>query len=105
MGCARCLTGNDLDVIAEQVLAELAKGQASLSERDPLNGLSGMPSVVLEPASAADRCAWLGAGGLHVPLSDAQLADLLEQPGCCGVEFSLDEPREPAALLLSSSSC
>ena len=31
--------------------------------------------------------------GSHVPLSDAQLADLLEQPGCCGVEFSLDEPK------------
>ena len=36
--------------------------------------------------------------GSHVPLSDAQLADLLEQPGCCGVEFSLDGPPELGAL-------
>ncbi len=52
-----------------------------------------MPSVLLEP----DELPPIGSPGLvlvgsHVPLSDSQLADLLEQPGCSGVEFSLDEP-------------
>ena len=92
---------NDLDVIAEQVLAELAKGRKHLcqSAASLLNGLSGMPSVLLEPAELPPIAApGLVLVGSHVPLSDAQLADLLEQPGCCGVEFSLDEPQEPAAL-------
>ena len=92
---------NDLDVIAEQVLAELAKGRKHLcqSAASLLNGLSGMPSVLLEPAELPPIAApGLVLVGSHVPLTDAQLADLLEQPGCCGVEFSLDEPQEPAAL-------
>ena len=94
-------TPNDLDVIGEQVLAELAKGRKHLCQSavSLLNGLSGMPSELLEPAELPPIAApGLVLVGSHVPLSDAQLADLLEQPGCCGVEFSLDEPQEPAAL-------
>ena len=91
----------DLDVIGEQVLVELDRGRKHLcqSAASLLNGLSGMPSELLEPAELPPIAApGLVLVGSHVPLSDAQLADLLEQPGCCGVEFSLDEPREPAAL-------
>ena len=94
-------TPNDLDLIAEQVLAELAKGRKHLcqSAASLLNGLSGMPSELLEPAELPPIAApGLVLVGSHVPLTDAQLADLLDQPGCCGVEFSLDEPQEPAAL-------
>ena len=94
-------TPKDVDLIAEQVLAELAKGRKHLcqSAASLLNGLSGMPSVLLEPTEVppiADP--GLVLVGSHVPLTDAQLADLLEQPGCQGVEFSLDEPQEPSAL-------
>ena len=92
---------NDLHVIAEQVLAELAKGRKHLcqSAASLLNGLSGMPSELLEPAELPPIAApGLVLVGSHVPLTDAQLADLLGQPGCCGVEFSLDEPQVPAAL-------
>ena len=99
---------NDLDVIAEQVIAELAKGRKHLcqSAASLLNGLSGMPSVVLEPAELPPIAATgLVLVGSHVPLTDAQLADLLEQPGCCGVEFSLDEPKSRLRSQLSSSRC
>ena len=92
---------NDLDVIAERVIAEVAKGRKHLcqSAASLLNGLSGVPSELLEPAELPPIAApGLVLVGSHVPLSDAQLADLLEQPGCCGVEFSLDEPQEPSAL-------
>ena len=43
---------NDLDVIAERVIAELAKGRKHLcqSAASLLNGLSGMQSVLLKPA-------------------------------------------------------
>ena len=91
----------DLDVVGEQVIAELAKGRKHLcqSAASLLNGLSGMPSVLLKPAEVPPIAApGLVLVGSHVPLSDAQLADLLEQPGCCGVEFSLDEPQELDAL-------
>ena len=94
-------TPNDLDVIGEQVLAELARGRKHLcqSAASLLNGLSGMPAELLEqeglPPIAAPGLVLVGS---HVPLTDVQLADLLEQPGCCGVEFSLDEPQEPVAL-------
>ena len=94
-------TTKDVDVIAEQVLAELSKGRKHLcqSAASLLNGLSGMPSELLEPAELPPIAApGLVLVGSHVPLTDAQLADLLDQPGCCGVEFSLDEPQEPAAL-------
>ena len=83
------------------MIAELAKGRKHLcqSAASLLNGLSDMPSVLLEPAELPPISATgLVLVGSHVPLTDAQLADLLEQPGCCGVEFSLDEPQEPSAL-------
>ncbi len=91
----------DLDLIGERVLAELALGRKHLcqSAASLLNGLSGMPSVLLEPGEVPPIAApGLVLVGSHVPLSDSQLADLLEQPGCSGVEFSLDEPQEPSAL-------
>ena len=94
-------TPNDLDEIGEQVLAELAKGRKHLcqSAASLLNGLSSMPPVLLEPGELPPIAApGLVLVGSHVPLTDIQLAHLLEQPGCCGVEFSLDEPTEPAAL-------
>ena len=81
----------DLDVIAEQVIAELAFGRKHLcqSAASLLNGLSHMPSVLLEPSELPPIPATgLVLVGSHVPLTDAQLADLLEQPGCCGVEFA-----------------
>jgi uncharacterized protein YgbK (DUF1537 family) len=92
---------NDLDLLGEQMLAELALGRRHLcqSAASLLNGLSRMPSVLLEPAEVPPIAApGLVLVGSHVPLTDAQLMDLLEQPGCCGVEFSLDEPQELAAL-------
>ncbi|QNJ07641.1 putative sugar and nucleotide-binding domains containing protein [Synechococcus sp. Minos11] len=92
---------NDLELIGERVLAELGLGRKHLcqSAASLLNGLSGMPSVLLEPREVPPIAApGLVLVGSHVPLSDAQLVDLLEQPGCSGVEFSLDEPQEPSAL-------
>ena len=94
-------TPKDVDFIAEQVLVELDRGRKHLcqSAASLLNGLSGMQSVLLKPAELPPIAApGLVLVGSHVPLSDAQLADLLEQPGCCGVEFSLDQPQEPSAL-------
>ena len=62
--------------------------------------------MVLEPAELPPiAAAGLVLVGSHVPLTDAQLADLLEQPGCCGVEFSLDKPKSLLRSQLSSSSC
>jgi uncharacterized protein YgbK (DUF1537 family) len=90
-----------LELIGQRVLAELSEGRRHLcqSAASLLNGLSGMPSVLLEPAEVPPIAApGLVLVGSHVPLTDAQLMDLLEQPGCCGVEFSLDEPQELAAL-------
>jgi uncharacterized protein YgbK (DUF1537 family) len=94
-------TPNDLELIGQRVLAELSEGRRHLcqSAASLLNGLSGMPSVLLEPAELPPlRDPGLVLVGSHVPLTDAQLADLLQQPGCCGVEFSLDQPPELAAL-------
>lgn len=92
---------NDLNLIGERVLAELGRGRKHLcqSAASLLNGLSGMPSVLLEPDELPPiRSPGLVLVGSHVPLSDAQLADLLEQSRCRGVEFSLDKPNEAAAL-------
>ena len=58
-----------------------------------------MPSVLLQleelPPLAGPGLVLVGS---HVPLTDAQLAELLEQPGCQGVEFLLDEPNEASEL-------
>jgi uncharacterized protein YgbK (DUF1537 family) len=91
-----------------------------------LNGLVPLPPQPLDAAglaglrrravaAGASGVAGAGAGllpglvlvGSHVPLADAQLAELLQEPGCAGVELPvaklarLLEGPEPALLLRS----
>ena len=81
-----------------------------------LNGLVPLPPQPLDPAGLAalrrrDAAGRLRPGlvlvGSHVPLADDQLAELLQEPGCAGVELPVAklarvlEGPEPAALLAS----
>ena len=64
-----------------------APGVAELAELPPLL----FPGLVLV--------------GSHAPLTDAQLAELQQQPGCARSGIPADEPNEALRSQLSSSSC
>ncbi|MFM7652020.1 MAG: four-carbon acid sugar kinase family protein, partial [Vulcanococcus sp.] len=81
-----------------------------------LNGLVPLPPQPLDPAGLAALRRRDAAGcplpglvlvGSHVPLADAQLAELLQEPGCAGVELPVAklarvlEGPEPGLLLAS----